>query len=87
MVKSEHDEYSILGSILSIARSFGLHVTAEGVETETQARKLLQLGCDSLQGYLFAKPGPSGSLPEANERAICTMSRIWRNDQPLRETR
>ncbi len=60
-------------------------MTAEGVETETQARKLLQLGCDSLQGYLFARPGTAGSLPDANERAIRAMSGLRRSDQPLAE--
>lgn len=86
MVKSEHDDYPILRAVLSIAHSLGLQVTAEGIETETQARKLLQLGCDSLQGYLFAKPGPAGSLLDANERAIRTISGLRRSDQPLRET-
>ncbi len=76
MVKSEHDDYPILRAVLSIAHSLGLQVTAEGVETEAQARKLLRMGCDSLQGYLFASPGPADNLLNANERAIRTMSRL-----------
>jgi EAL domain-containing protein (putative c-di-GMP-specific phosphodiesterase class I) len=32
-------------------------VIAEGVETETEARLLVELGCDLLQGYLIARPG------------------------------
>ncbi|MDI3243212.1 EAL domain-containing protein [Arthrobacter sp. AL08] len=85
MIKNEHDDNPILRSVLSIARSLGLQVTAEGVETEAQARKLLRMGCDSLQGYLFGKPGPAASLPAANQRATRAMSVLRRGDQPLAE--
>jgi EAL domain-containing protein (putative c-di-GMP-specific phosphodiesterase class I) len=36
-------------------------VVAEGVETEEQLAGLRARGCDTMQGFLFAKPGP----PEA----------------------
>jgi diguanylate cyclase (GGDEF)-like protein/PAS domain S-box-containing protein len=47
-------------AIIAIARNLGLQVVAEGIETETQARLLRDLGCDLLQGYYFAVP----SAPE-----------------------
>jgi EAL domain-containing protein (putative c-di-GMP-specific phosphodiesterase class I) len=31
---------------------------AEGVETESQLRALVELGCEHAQGYLFGKPRP-----------------------------
>ena len=86
MLKNEHDDNPILRSVLSIARSLGLQVTAEGVETEAQARKLILMGCNSLQGYLFARPEPAASLPDAKQRAIRTMSELRRKDHPHRET-
>jgi len=43
-------------AIIGIARNLGLQVVAEGIETETQARMLRDLGCDLLQGYYFAVP-------------------------------
>jgi len=46
----------LVASILGIARSLGIRTTAEGVETERQACILRDLGCDVLQGYLFAPP-------------------------------
>ena len=39
-----------------LAEGFGLEVIAEGVETETQRRFLLETGCRYAQGYLFSPP-------------------------------
>jgi EAL domain-containing protein (putative c-di-GMP-specific phosphodiesterase class I) len=38
-------------------------VVAEGVETVNERDVLVDLGCDKLQGYLFAKPGPGFAPP------------------------
>jgi EAL domain-containing protein (putative c-di-GMP-specific phosphodiesterase class I) len=43
-------------SILSMARSLGLEVVAEGVEEDEQVLALKALGCGFAQGYFFAKP-------------------------------
>jgi len=47
---------AVVSAILTIGRSLGLTVTAEGVETQAQLIQLLMLGCDSAQGYLFERP-------------------------------
>lgn len=47
---------AIVGSILSMAKQFGLKVVAEGVETEEQASYLKANECDSMQGYLYSRP-------------------------------
>ncbi len=47
---------AIVGSILSMAKQFGLKVVAEGVETEEQASYLMANECDSMQGYLYSRP-------------------------------
>jgi EAL domain-containing protein (putative c-di-GMP-specific phosphodiesterase class I) len=44
-----------------MGRALGVHVVAEGVETEEQAARLRTLGCTLAQGYLFSRPVP----PEA----------------------
>jgi diguanylate cyclase (GGDEF)-like protein/PAS domain S-box-containing protein len=55
----EHDDnLAITRSIVSVAHALNLQVTAEGVETATQARLLASIGCDRLQGYHFGRPAP-----------------------------
>ncbi len=42
----------------SLSHDMGMLVVAEGVETAEERDTLIELGCELLQGYLFAKPGP-----------------------------
>ena len=59
---SSPDDMPIVRSILGLARSFGLDVIAEGVETEVARSTLLGLGCTSAQGYLFSRPVPAAEV-------------------------
>jgi diguanylate cyclase (GGDEF)-like protein len=56
---------SILNTIIALGRTLNLRVTAEGVETEEQARLLRELNCDQLQGYHFGRPMPETDLASA----------------------
>jgi diguanylate cyclase len=47
---------AVVTSIIQLARSLGLRVVAEGIEHEAQRQKLIDLGCESGQGYLMARP-------------------------------
>jgi EAL domain-containing protein (putative c-di-GMP-specific phosphodiesterase class I) len=49
-------------TIIELSKRFGLQTVAEGIETIHESHKLQALGCDSGQGYLFAKPMPLGHL-------------------------
>ncbi|MBB6558561.1 diguanylate cyclase (GGDEF)-like protein [Acidovorax soli] len=53
---------AIVTAVLHMATGFGVTVVAEGVETEAQARRLLQMGCGSAQGYWFGRPAPLEQL-------------------------
>ncbi|MCW2539415.1 MAG: hypothetical protein JWN95_1140 [Frankiales bacterium] len=59
-----HDTIShvIIRSIIQLAHGLGMTVTAEGVETLEQQQQLIELDCDSCQGYYFARPLPSATL-------------------------
>ncbi len=48
--------------VVHAAHAFGLTVVAEGVEHEHQLSPLLLAGCDSAQGYLFARPQPAAAI-------------------------
>ncbi len=49
----------VVRAIVTLGRSLGLRVTAEGVETESQLEALALLDCEQAQGYLFSKPVPA----------------------------
>jgi EAL domain-containing protein (putative c-di-GMP-specific phosphodiesterase class I) len=69
MVRTGEERLPILSSMINMAHSLGLTVTAEGVETAAQADYLTALECDSLQGYLFSLPEPGERLDHALRRA------------------
>lgn len=47
---------AIIKSIVQLAKDFRMSVTAEGVETAEDFERMRELGCDTIQGYLFGKP-------------------------------
>jgi len=56
--ESEKDQ-AITKVIINLAKSLGLKVIAEGVETETQMNFLYQRMCDEVQGYYYYRPMPA----------------------------
>lgn len=46
----------IVNSVIEMAKKLSMTTVAEGVEEESQAQKLRDMGCDIAQGYLYAKP-------------------------------
>ena len=53
---------AIVAAVVGLGRNLHLHVTAEGVETEGQERRLLDLGCHDAQGYHYAFPMQGSSV-------------------------
>ena len=76
---SEGEE--VVRAIIAMGRAMGKRIVAEGIETELQFRKLLELGCDGGQGYLFARPlrrgrrGDAEAVAAARRRVVAPSSR------------
>ena len=49
---------AIVKTIITLGRSLGVTITAEGVETEEQAKLLREYGCPQVQGFLYGYPAP-----------------------------
>lgn len=69
--------WDIIGGVVDVVEKLGMRALAEGVETEAQAWRLEEEGCDMLQGFYFASPQPletiigevrSGSGPRREAR-------------------
>jgi len=63
-VKSEQ----IIRCVLRMAQNLDISITAEGVETEEQYIFLREIGCDTIQGYYFAKPMPESDYEKCMEK-------------------
>ena len=59
----------LLNSITKLAQSFGMEITAEGVETVEQLMFLCNLDCDDIQGYYFSRPLPVKEYEECLKEA------------------
>ncbi|MGW5841044.1 diguanylate cyclase domain-containing protein [Methylorubrum extorquens] len=62
-MEQDSDDAAIIAAVVGLGRSMGVKVTAEGVETEGQAKRLSVLGCDYAQGYRYAKPMAGSRVP------------------------
>jgi diguanylate cyclase (GGDEF)-like protein len=61
-VEHSADARAVIDAVLKLAHALGLKVVAEGIENERQRDILTELGCDELQGFLFAKPMTARAL-------------------------
>ena len=55
-IGKDKDDEQLVRTIILLAKQFGLHIVAEGVEEKSQVDFLRMLGCNDGQGYYFAKP-------------------------------
>jgi len=58
----EGDDAALVRAVIDLGHALGKDVVAEGVETEAQAYRLHELGCEMAQGYLFSRPVSAAEL-------------------------
>ena len=56
--QAESEDRAIVSAIVALGQTLELKIVAEGVETIAQQEFLTEMGCDSLQGFLFGQPMP-----------------------------
>jgi diguanylate cyclase (GGDEF)-like protein len=58
---------AIVTAVVGLAKSLGLELVAEGVETQAQRDLLIEMGCDQIQGWLICKALPATELKRCFE--------------------
>ena len=73
--------HTIVAAVIQLAHGLGMTVVAEGVETAEQHRELTALGCDSCQGFYFARPMTAANLDTVLQHHA--QGREWRAEAAL----
>jgi EAL domain-containing protein (putative c-di-GMP-specific phosphodiesterase class I)/GGDEF domain-containing protein len=83
---NDSTDRQLVQTIIALAHSFGLTVTAEGVENTETANLLSEMGCDYLQGFCFSKAVPAASLTAQLEasRSAAAVNDTDPHDPPRR---
>jgi len=58
-VHAQPTKQTLVRTMISMCHELGMQVVAEGIETPEERDVIIECGCDLLQGYLFARPGPA----------------------------
>ena len=61
-LEGQGDARAVVDAVIRLAHALGLAVVAEGVETQAQRDILMQMDCDELQGFLYARPMTAAAL-------------------------
>jgi EAL domain-containing protein (putative c-di-GMP-specific phosphodiesterase class I) len=69
-ISSGTEGSAVVRGVIDLSRAMGFTCIAEGVEQEIQRHILEELGCDSLQGYLFGRPASTENVSHEFERLM-----------------
>ena len=73
----------VLQALVRLARSLGILLVAEGVETEEQLLILYRLGVQRVQGFLLGRPVPAEQIEQTAERVTRKLARVLRRQWQL----
>ncbi len=79
-VASHPRDRDIVAAVIAMAHALDMTVVGEGVETDLQRSELVSLGCDAVQGFLFAAPMPAEAIAElwtARRRVAAAAASGW----------
>ena len=62
IASSDPGTRELVSLMINAGHAFGLHVVAEGIEAGDQLAPLMEMACDSAQGYYFARPQPASEI-------------------------
>jgi diguanylate cyclase (GGDEF)-like protein/PAS domain S-box-containing protein len=82
-MESNPENAKIVNVIAMLAKTLGLDIVAEGVETPRQAALIKTLGCDFAQGYLFSRPLPVDAMEELLQRDTTWPPELWAPNDPI----
>ena len=58
-VHAQPTKQTLVRTMIAMCHELGMQVVAEGIETPQERDAIVEAGCDLLQGYFFARPGPA----------------------------
>lgn len=67
-LEGDSADATLVAAIVAMSDALGVTSIAEGVESDVQARHLLELGCSVAQGYFYSRPVPAAAAPETIAR-------------------
>lgn len=62
-MENDLDDDAIIRAVVNLGKNLNIKVVAEGIEKMNQAERLIELGCDYGQGFLFSKAVPASRVP------------------------
>ena len=63
-VDTDQRKQQVLRGVLELGRGLGFNVVVEGAETREEVAVVMKMGCDSVQGFYYARPSPALLIPE-----------------------
>lgn len=69
-ITEDTGDAAIAHAVIQLARTLGVAVVAEGVETEDQLAFLRREGCEQAQGFLLGRPVEGQQVPDLLERGL-----------------